>query len=245
MTKLTKSDIFIADAHIKSADTPLAEEFVAFLDQIKGSTRTLYILGDLFDFWFGENKASFTLYQPILDKLKELSDASVKIVYFEGNHDFFMGSFFTRTLNADVYADDADIDIDQKRFHITHGDKINSEDESYLRWRRFIRSAPMYWLMRALPARRLLWLANKLSHASRKTISSKMRFNQKAVDDFVAARHNEGAYCVVFAHTHAPVIDDSGDNVSVNPGAFCDNGSYAEYKDGRFCLRNFTRTVAR
>jgi UDP-2,3-diacylglucosamine hydrolase len=237
---MRKTDIFIADAHIENMEDVTAGKFIRFLDHIKDSTRTLYILGDLFDFWFGENEASHILYRPILDKFKELSDASVEIVYLEGNHDFFMGGFFTDVLRAKVFADDARIDVDGKAFYLTHGDMIDYEDKWHLLWRRFLRSRFMFSLMRMLPKKALLFTAKKLSKKSRNYNTEKKILKKEIFDKLVADNHNKGTHTVIFAHYHTPFIEERARVLCINPGAFLDNGSYARYEAGDFSLQNFT-----
>ncbi len=239
---MDRSDIFVADTHIKSMDDAVTVKFIGFLDQIKGSTKTLYILGDLFDFWFGGARTSpfmYELYKPVIDKLKELADAGVQIVYFEGNHDFFMGDIFTGRLRAKVYPSGAKLDVDGKIFSLSHGDTINRKDTLYILWRRVIRSPFMYWLMNALPPERLLSIAKALSSKSRNHSGDRASLEEKVLDGYINDNNNDGAFAVIFAHTHSPVLEERGKKICVNPGAFSDNGSYARFKNGSFSLENY------
>ncbi|MFC1856044.1 UDP-2,3-diacylglucosamine diphosphatase, partial [Thermodesulfobacteriota bacterium] len=213
---------------------------ISFLDHIKTSTRTLYILGDLFDFWFGGNISLASRYQPVLDKLKELSDASVKIVYLEGNHDFFMGTFFTDTLKAHVFSGEAELEVDGKKFYLAHGDMMNHEDWKHNLWKLFIHSVPIHILMKMLPVSKLLWIANKLSTTSRSVSAEKKKVDENVLNMFIAEKQKNGAYAVIFAHTHQPLNEPHGSGIALNPGAFCDAGSYAIYEDGTFYLKEFS-----
>lgn len=237
-----KFDIFVADAHLRSKDEKCAKDFVDFLEHIKNSTRTLYILGDLFDFWFGSDKlfdALYARYQPILDKLKELRDFGVNIVYFEGNHDFFMGRYFTETLPADVYTSDREITVDGQAFYMTHGDTFNHEDTGYLILRKVLRSPLTQFIMKSLPPRALLWIAEKMSKTSRDSYSGRKIMKKEILDAFIIDKIKKGAAAVILAHTHTPFIEDINGKYAVNPGAFADNGSYARYVSGRFTLGKF------
>ncbi|MRR35913.1 UDP-2,3-diacylglucosamine diphosphatase, partial [bacterium] len=95
--------IFIADAHLRHEGDQNYRLLMEFLAGLRGAVDTLFILGDLFEFWIGYETVPFTHYLPILDRLKELAESGTEIVYLEGNHDFHMGPFFTETLGARVY----------------------------------------------------------------------------------------------------------------------------------------------
>ena len=235
---MTKYDIFVADAHIDSATSKCALAFIAFLDEIKGSTRTLYILGDLFDFWFGDNKASYTVFQPILDKFKELRKNSVEIVYIEGNHDFQMGRFFTDVLGAKVYPLDVVINIDAKVYYITHGDMIYGNKFQPIS-RMALRSLSL--LKKTLPEKALLSIANWLSNSSRSRSAVKKVLNDALFLKYVNDKKERGISNIIFGHTHVPLIEERGGCLCVNPGAFKDDGSYARYSDGKFTLEKFTQ----
>lgn len=103
--------IFIADAHLRQPGDENYRLLMEFLAGLRGNVDTLYILGDLFEFWIGYDPVPFTHYLPLLDRLRELVDSGVRIEYFEGNHDFHMGPFFTETLRATVHPGPAVVDI--------------------------------------------------------------------------------------------------------------------------------------
>ena len=83
--------IFIADAHLRNPGDANYRELLRFLAGLRGNTDTLYILGDLFEFWIGYSTTPFIQYLPILEELRLLTAGGTAIVYFEGNHDFHMG----------------------------------------------------------------------------------------------------------------------------------------------------------
>jgi len=238
---MSKADIFIADAHIKGMDSLQARAFIDFLDHIKGSTRTLYILGDLFDFWFGGNRVFLKRYMPIAKKLKELTDDSVKIVFLEGNHEISMGRYFTNTLKADVYEKDAELEVDGDNFYMTHGDLINYDDVAHIKWMKFMRGPIASLIMRLLPGWFFLYISKKISGASREFSKDKVISIDKHFDELVADMKGKGIETIVFAHTHSPLIKENGSGYIVNPGAFAANGSYARYENGTFTLKNFTQ----
>lgn len=237
---MEKADVFIADAHIMSMESECAEKLLSLLESIRGTTRTLYILGDLFDFWFGGNRVFIARYSPILDKLKELAEESVKIVFIEGNHEVNMGRFFTDTLKADVFTEEAKIDLNGKAAYLTHGDLIDRDDTTHIKWRKFLKGPVAYLIMKLLPGWFFIWLSKKISSTSRGYSKGKVSLKETILDKLVSEMGREGIETIIFAHTHTPLIKKNGDGFIVNPGAFMDNGSYARYLGGAFTLENFS-----
>ena len=114
--------VFIADGHLKGIGDPNQAALVEFLDCLKADT--LAVLGDLFDFWTGSNTVAFEQYRPALEAFSRLKKRGVKIMYFEGNHDFSMGPFFTSELKARVFDGLTTLEIGKKKFVVGHGDTV-------------------------------------------------------------------------------------------------------------------------
>ncbi|WP_236685547.1 UDP-2,3-diacylglucosamine diphosphatase [Geobacter pickeringii] len=129
--------IFIADAHLRHEDDRNYRLLMEFLAGLRGTADTLYILGDLFEFWIGYRQVPFTHYLPLLDLLRELTASGVRLVYLEGNHDFHLGPFFTETLGVSVHPGPVEVELGGKRVYLCHGDEVNRRDHSY-RLLRFI-----------------------------------------------------------------------------------------------------------
>jgi UDP-2,3-diacylglucosamine hydrolase len=88
---------------------------------LKRKVSALYINGDLFDFWLGDNQLCLVEYRPLLETLRELRDEGVEVVYIEGNHDFYLGKYFTDVLGASVFSRECIRNIDGKRIYMeTH-----------------------------------------------------------------------------------------------------------------------------
>ena len=109
MARSEKDWIFVSDAHLTGQDPGSMEVFLRFLDSEKKRMGHLVILGDLFEFFFGFRKGSsserpsaFSDYLPVLNKLQTLSREGIQIKYFEGNHDFFLQSFFSEQFGMEV-----------------------------------------------------------------------------------------------------------------------------------------------
>ena len=154
--------VFIADAHLRLPGDDNYRTLLRFLAELPGSTDTLYILGDLFEFWIGYQQVAFSQYLPLLDALLALRRAGVEIVYFEGNHDFHMGPYFTHTLGARVYRGPAVLEVEGKRVYLCHGDEINRRDYAYRMLRLLLHSPLTSALTRVVPPRCASAIADRL-----------------------------------------------------------------------------------
>ena len=120
--------VFISDTHLYGLADKNQQTLVDLLDRIKEDTNLLIILGDLFDFYVGDNKKAREEYRPLLDKLLEIKEKGIGIKYLEGNHDFFLGSFFSRDIEVEIYPDFLEMELERKRIYLAHGDLVNSRD---------------------------------------------------------------------------------------------------------------------
>ena len=104
---------------------------VQFLDEIKKDAAVIFILGDLFDFWFEYKKVVPKGFVRILGKLAELTDSGIMIHFFVGNHDMWMNGYFEKELNITVYEDPQEFEFNGKKFLIGHGDGLGPGDHRY------------------------------------------------------------------------------------------------------------------
>jgi UDP-2,3-diacylglucosamine hydrolase len=207
---------FIADLHLDGEDTQRAISFRNFLDRLstEAGQRSveLYILGDLFEFWYEYRKQLFEIYAADLRALDAAAQAGVKIFLFFGNRDFAYGKYVTKRFGATVLGDGQAITLnDHRPAWLEHGDLLCTADRRYLRFRRVVRSWPVRLLFRGMPwsmARRTIERMRK------KTAADKARKSTKEVEiDFHAARRRlEHVHCklLLCGHTHRPVSEDLG-----------------------------------
>ena len=129
-------DIFLADAHLLNPADSNYQRLLHFLDSQGEEIRTLYLLGDIFEFWVGYRSAVFSSYVPLLEALRRLRRQGVEIVYVEGNHDFHLGPYFKEELGCRILPDGGSITIDGLKVYIGHGDLVDQEDKGYCLLRR-------------------------------------------------------------------------------------------------------------
>ncbi|MEJ7672927.1 MAG: UDP-2,3-diacylglucosamine diphosphatase [Chitinophagaceae bacterium] len=130
-----KKIYFLSDFHLGAPDhaSSLVREkrIVKFLDEIKNEATQIFILGDLFDFWYEYKKVIPKGFVRILGKLAELTDAGIKMHFFVGNHDMWMKGYFEKELNIKVYYQHEEFDLNGKKFFIGHGDGLGPQDYRY------------------------------------------------------------------------------------------------------------------
>lgn len=150
----TKKVYFASDQHLGAPTAELSmpreKKFVAWLDEIKTDAEALFLLGDLFDFWFEYKTVVPKGFVRVLGKLAELKDAGIPIYFFVGNHDLWMRDYFEKELNIPVYHSPQEFKIDQKLFLIGHGDGLGPGDKGYKRMKKVFTFPLFKWLFRWL-----------------------------------------------------------------------------------------------
>ena len=130
-----KKIYFLSDFHLGAPDheTSLEREkiIVRFLESIRTSAAAIFIVGDMFDFWFEYKHVTPKGYVRLLGKLAEITDSGIPVHFFVGNHDMWMRGYFEKELNIPVYFEPKTFDFDGKKFFIGHGDGLGPEDHGY------------------------------------------------------------------------------------------------------------------
>ncbi|WP_350289638.1 UDP-2,3-diacylglucosamine diphosphatase [uncultured Croceitalea sp.] len=149
-----KKVYFASDNHLgapTSKDSlPREKKFVAWLDSIKDDAAAIYLMGDLFDFWFEYKRVVPKGFTRTLGKLAELSDAGIQITYFVGNHDLWMNGYFEEELNIPVFHKPQQIVINNTSFFIGHGDGLGPGDKGFKRMKKVFNNPFCKWLFRWL-----------------------------------------------------------------------------------------------
>ena len=135
-----KKIYFASDQHFGAPTAELSfpreQKFVAWLDKIKVDAEALFLLGDLFDFWFEYKTVVPKGFVRVLGKLAEIRDSGIPIYFFVGNHDLWMSDYFEKELNIPVYRDNKEFTFNNKTFLIGHGDGKGPGDKGYKRMKR-------------------------------------------------------------------------------------------------------------
>ena len=233
----SKKIYFLSDFHLgaPNAASSLGREkkICRFLDSIKADASTIFIVGDLFDFWFEYSTVVPKGYVRILGKLAELTDSGIAVHFFVGNHDMWMKDYFQTELNIPVYFEPKEFSFNNKKFLIGHGDGLGPGDEGYKMMKKVFRNPVCQWLFGILPPYFGIGMANYFSRKSRAKTG--------AVDEVFLGADKEWLiiYCrevlkkepfdyFIFGHRHLP-IDFSLDESSryINLGEWIKFYSYA------------------
>lgn len=231
-------DIFLADAHLLAPSDANYRRLLAFLDRQRGEVGTLYLLGDIFEFWVGYRHTVFAPYVPLLEALRRLREAGAKIVYVEGNHDFHLGRYIEETLGCTVLPDGGGVEVGGRRVFLAHGDLVDPADRGYRLLRRFLRSRPTRWLMAQLPPDWTWAIARWAGRKSRKGRggSGKRAAPREKILGYGRRYFGMGYEAVVMGHFHAPLLSETEEGTLVALGDWITQYSYAVFEDGRFRL---------
>ena len=252
MTTITTSEnkkiYFASDQHLGAptpkASLPREKKFVAWLDTIKEDAGTIFLLGDLFDFWFEYKTVVHKGFVRVLGKLAELKDAGIDIYFFVGNHDLWMRDYFQKELNIPVFHKPQEFDINGKIFLIGHGDGLGPNDHGYKRMKKVFTFPFFKWLFR--------WLHPDIGVRLGHYFSVKNKLISGDEDARFLGEENEwlAQYCrkkltekhydfFVFGHRHLPLeIELNNNSTYINLGDWIQYFTYGEFMK-TFKLKEF------
>lgn len=197
---------FIADLHLSPARPDILAAFSDFCQQHQ-HLDALYILGDLFDAWLGDDDAS-DFAARIKAQLKTLSDAGVSLYFMAGNRDFMVGQQFAQETGMALLPDETVVDVYGTRVLLMHGDTLCTLDTGYLRYRAVIQSPVVTYVMRHLPLSWRMRIANRLrqqSSSQRPALTSEQLYQMDAQHDAVRrVMEKHQVQELIHGHTHRP-----------------------------------------
>lgn len=196
--------LFVSDLHLDAASPALVEAFVSFLAREAREAQALYILGDLFESWIGDDDPN-PMKVRVCAALRSLSDAGVTVFALHGNRDFMLGEGFERRTGATLLPDPVVATIDGERILLTHGDLLCTGDTAYQELRTTVRDPAFRQRVLALPLEARQQLADAARAGSRAhtraTASDIMDVSEAAV---IAAFEASATHTMIHGHTHRP-----------------------------------------
>lgn len=235
---------FISDVHLghdgDAEEREKLRKLEGFFKTVTSDGEHLYILGDLFDFWFEYKHAIPKDHLKVLFLLSQLAESGVKLSYVTGNHDFWLGDMLTRHLDIEVFRDAAEVNHYGKKIYLIHGDGLAKADRGYRVLKRIMRNRVNIFLYRQIPPDIGIPFAKWCSRKSRVRSSGipKSAFVQE-YRDYAERVLANGYDCVMIGHTHHPERVDFENGVYINTGDWYEHFTYAVLRDSRFELKNW------
>jgi UDP-2,3-diacylglucosamine hydrolase len=230
---------FVADAHLGSEPEPSESQKLAdlldLLAHLEGRASGLFLLGDIFDFWFEYPRAAPAAHPEVLSALRQLSEAGTDIYFLGGNHDYWAGSRLEMMTGARVHRQPVELTLFSERVFIAHGDGLPRGDLGYRLLKAILRNRLAIAAFGLIPPAAGAAIARWASGLSEITDASILRAIPP-MRAFLEGLLNRGLDAAVVAHIHRPVIWRSGNGTGVIVGDWMINRSVVELGEGGFTM---------
>jgi len=236
---VNKRIYFASDFHLGAPDMAASREreriIVKWLDEIAEDAQHIFLVGDLFDFWFEYKQVIPKGYTRLLGKLAELSDKGIGISVFIGNHDMWMNGYFEDELNIPVYFEPQTYTLGSKRFYIGHGDGLGPGDHGYKFLKKVFRNPVCRWLFSVLHPSWGIGLANYFSRKSRAATGGELEQFLGEENEWLAIYSKEILQkehfdYFIYGHRHLPLDLKVGpDSRYINLGDWINYFTYAVF----------------
>jgi UDP-2,3-diacylglucosamine hydrolase len=234
------STLFISDLHLTPAREDITAQFLDFLEHEAAGAEALYILGDLFEAWLGDD-AGDELVARIEQALARTAAAGVRCYFMHGNRDFLVGRAFARRTGVEILPEGSVVDLYGTRVLLLHGDSLCTDDRAYQRFRRFARNPLARRVFLMLPPSQRRRIAREARERSAAAIAQKaasiMDVNQAAVEQALRAH---GVRAMLHGHTHRPDVHrfafEGGEATRIVLGDWFEQGSRVRWDPTGFEL---------
>jgi UDP-2,3-diacylglucosamine hydrolase len=250
MNSTSKNIYFLSDFHLGAPDAAASQvrekRIIQFLNEIKGDAGAIFIVGDLFDFWYEYKHVVPKGYVRILGKLAEFTDSGIPVHFFVGNHDMWMKDYFQKEMSIPVYFEPQSFEFYGKKFLIGHGDGLGPGDKGYKFIKKIFRNRLCQWMFGILPPKAGIGIANYFSRKSRAQAGT--------TDEVFLGEDKEWliTYCkevllqtthydyFIFGHRHLPIDFKLSDTSRyVNLGDWIKYFSYAVFDGNDLALKYY------
>lgn len=198
--------LLISDLHLQEERPDITRAFLDFLGRRARSAEALYILGDFFEAWIGDD-AMTPFQSSICAALRALSDGGTKIFLMHGNRDFLIGSTFCKKAGCTLLADPSVVSLNGEPVLLMHGDSLCTLDQGYMRLRRVLRNPLTLFVLRNLPLSTRHKLARKLRSESRAQTRMKASdIVDVTPEEVPRVMRQHGVSTLIHGHTHRPAV---------------------------------------
>jgi len=237
---------FISDVHLglgsRETERDKENRLLAFFESILPSTDELYIVGDLYDFWFEYRTVIPRGFHRTLAALQAFTDRGIPVKYLVGNHDCWMLDFFAVELGVETHVEPFETTIQGRRVYLHHGDGLATNDLGYRLLKPVLRNRAAIWCYRWLHPDLAVPLARGSSRTSRAYTSQKDFGEEEGLMNFARERIHEGVNVVVMGHRHRPSFHEINGGTYVNLGDWISYSTYAIMEDGAIRLATWAKT---
>ena len=242
---------FASDFHLgvpsREASLEREKKIVRWLDTVKQDAHSIYLVGDIFDFWFEYKRAIPRGFIRLQGKLAELTDAGIPVVFFTGNHDMWMFDYFTKELDIPIYRSEQLLMVGDQRLMVGHGDGLGPGDRMYKVLKRIFRNSLCQWLFARLHPNLGIGIANYWSKHSRISSVKNGKDDFKGDDEYLLQycreqerRQHHDYY--IFGHRHLPLdIEITENSRYINLGEWVNYSTYARYNGKELELLTFEK----
>lgn len=244
-----KKIYFASDFHLGVPDlkTTIEREklIVKWLEMVRKDAHSIYLVGDMFDFWFEYKYTVPKGFIRFLGKLAELRDAGLPIYFFTGNHDLWMFDYFQKELDITIYTEPQEVVIGKHKLLVGHGDGLGPGDKFYKVLKRALFANPVcHWLFARLHPNLGMYLAHKWSMSSRIANMKREEFQNKENEflfkycEEIEKKSHHDFY--IFGHRHLAIDEKVSDNSRyINLGEWVNESPYAVYDGKEMSLKSF------
>lgn len=238
---------FLSDFHLgipnREASLVREKQVVAFLEEIAPQAQAIYLMGDVFDFWFEYRSVVPRHFTRLLGTLAKLSDSGIPIHFFKGNHDMWTFGYLEEELGLQVHNDTLEVEIAGKKFFLAHGDGKGPGDFGFKRLKKVFRHPLNQWLFARLHPNLAFAMAKNWSYKSRVAAPAEGAFNKEQEWLYqycrkkLAVQHYD---YFIFGHRHLPICTSVGNSsLYINLGDWLVYNTYAVFDGLTLDLRTY------
>lgn len=248
---------FASDFHLGIPDYQSSlireKKFVSWLDLVSKDATEIFLMGDIFDFWFEFKHVIPKGYVRLLGKLAEITDKGIPVHLFKGNHDIWAFDYLNTEINVELHRKPVIREIDGHKFLLAHGDGLGPGDTGYKILKKVFEFKPNQFLLKLLHPDIVLWMGLFFSRKSRYANiiregkpENRVKFEDEMLVQYAKRKiiDNPDIEFIVFGHRHIPVIEKIGDNTEIIIlGDWLTHFSYGVFEDGKMSLKYFKGKV--